>query len=196
VVKSGGVQWMSAGSGIVHSEAAGKSFVQQGGTLEIIQLWINLPGSLKMSAPTYYPFDQEELPGYDTDGVRLKVICGQVDKWQGPVKHPTPILACMLHLKPEAKVSLPTNPNWNTLLYQLAGNDQVNQTEVAGRQLVDFNPSEGTIYIECKESSRLLLVSGEPINEPLAQYGPFVMNKPEELNQAIEDYQLGKMGTL
>ncbi len=196
LVKAGGVQWMSAGSGIVHAEAAGEDFVARGGKFEIIQLWINLPSRLKMSPPTYYPFDFEELAGYDSPEITLKVACGSVLDFQGPVQHPTPITAAMILMTAGAELVIPTDPEQNTLLYQLGGSSNVNDNLVEGRNLIDFSPQGIDVAINCQQDCRLLLVSGAPINEPLAQYGPFVMNKPEELNQAIEDYQLGKMGVL
>ena len=196
IVKAGGVQWMSAGSGIVHAEAAGSEFIEKGGTFEIIQLWINLPSKLKMSAPSYQPFDEQELPGMVKEDISVKVISGSLLGHQGPVQHPTPVLASMIQIKAQSHISIPSNPDWNTLLYQLGGSSMVNQSQVDGRRLIDFSPSGIEIQINCQQDCRMLLVSAAAINEPLAQYGPFVMNRPEELNQAIEDYQQGKMGVL
>ena len=198
IVKAGGVQWMSAGSGIVHSEFAAKDFVKQGGTLEIIQLWINLPASLKMTAPSYQPFDESEVPRFEDphQGVQVNVICGEFQNLQGPVQHPQPLTAYTINLNEGGAIKIPTNPDWHVLLYQLAGTTKVDQTEIQGRQLVDFNFDGHEIAIQGVKQSTLLLVSGKPIAEPLAQYGPFVMNRPEELRQAMDDYQSGKMGSL
>lgn len=187
---------MSAGSGIVHSEEAGADFVAQGGTLEIIQLWVNLPRALKMSSPSYQPFDAPDIPRYEDEGVQLNVVSGRYLELQGPVEHPFPITAYTLSMQPQSELAITTNHQWNLLLYQLAGETLVNDTKLSGRQLAIFNFDRSDILLQGVQSSRLLLVSAAPINEPLAQYGPFVMNRPEELNQAIEDYQQGKMGAL
>ena len=198
MVHSGGVQWMSAGSGIVHAESVGAELVKNGGAYEMIQLWINLPAELKMSEPSYQPFDQYEIPYYKNteDTARLNVVCGTYQDLKGPVRHPTEITAYTISMKPGAALTIPTNRDWNVLLYQLGGETNVNNGSLIGRQLAYFNFDGDLLEINANESSRLLLVSGPPINEPLAQYGPFVMNRAEELQQAIEDYQAGKMGVL
>ena len=198
VVKAGGVQWMSAGSGIIHSEFADNEFVKQGGALEIIQLWINLPAALKMTAPTYQPFDQAEIPRYEDphQEIQINVVCGEFNGLKGPVQHPQPLTAYTISLKEGSKITIPSNPQWHLLIYQLAGATGINQSEIRGRQLVDFNFNGEIIELQAIENSRLLLVSAQPIGEPLAQYGPFVMNRPEELRQAMDDYQSGEMGVL
>ena len=198
VVNSGGVQWMSAGSGIVHAESVGSDLVKNGGAYEMIQLWINLPRQLKMSEPTYQPFDQNEIPFFQNPEktLRLNVVCGKYHDLQGPVKHPGEISAYTIMMEPNASLTIPTNAKWNVILYQLGGETTVNNGSLTGRQLANFNFDGDQLKIEAVESSRLLFVSGPPINEPLAQYGPFVMNSPEELQQAIQDYQEGKMGVL
>ncbi len=198
VVSSGGVQWMSAGSGIVHAESVGSDLVAKGGEYEMIQLWINLPQELKMSEPSYQPFDQHQIPFYqDPDQkLRLNVICGTFDNLQGPVKHPNEITAYTLSMEPGATLTIPTDNNWNCILYQLGGETKVSNGTLKDRQLAYFNFDGDMVDIEALKSSRLLFISGAPINEPLAQYGPFVMNRPEELQQAIEDFQTGKMGVL
>ncbi len=200
VVSGGGVQWMSAGSGIVHSEQAGSEMVRQGGTFEIIQLWVNLPSELKMSSPSYQPFQREEIPSYKNQRstVNLNVISGTYQGLKGPVDHPLPIEAYTIQLKPSGNIVIPVPEEWNLLLYQLAGAVTINHHKypVEGRQLVVFNQDGNEVEISCSKSSRLLLVTAPPIPEPMAQYGPFVMNRAEELQQAIEDYQSGKMGVL
>jgi redox-sensitive bicupin YhaK (pirin superfamily) len=198
VVSSGGVQWMSAGSGIVHAESAGSELVENGGAYEMIQLWINLPRDLKMSEPSYQPFDQEQIPFYQDDRktVRLNVVCGSYLDLIGPVKHPTEMTAYTISMEPGGSMVIPTNQKWNAVLYQLGGSTTVNNGNLEDRQLAYFNFDGELLEITASQASRLLFVSGAPINEPLAQYGPFVMNRPEELQQAIHDYQQGKMGVL
>ncbi len=197
-VTGGGVQWMSAGSGIVHSESVGKELIEAGGPFEMIQLWINLPRHLKMSEPSYQPFDADDIPCFQdqTGKTRLNVIAGQYNGLQGPVNHPTPVEAFTIHLEPGGSLTIPTNQDWNVLLYQLAGNTEIGSGRLQGRQLAVFNFEGEAIKLMAREPGRYLYLSAPPINEPLAQYGPFVMNRPEELQQAIRDYQDGKMGEL
>jgi len=198
IVSSGGVQWMSAGKGIVHAESVGQQLIEKGGAYEIIQLWINLPADLKMSEPSYQPFDADEIPYYQDqrDKVRLNVVCGSYRDLKGPVEHPTPIEAYTLQVEAGGEITIPTNPEWNFLVYQLGGKSTVGNGDLSGRQLAHFNYDHPEVRIRAQQVSRFLVVSGPTINEPLAQYGPFVMNRPEELQQAIADYQNGKMGVL
>jgi redox-sensitive bicupin YhaK (pirin superfamily) len=198
IVSGGGVQWMSAGSGIVHAESAGSDLVRNGGPFEMIQLWVNLPRSLKMSEPTYQPFDAAEIPCFQdqTKKVKLNVIAGSYLDLKGPVKHPAEIAAFTIYIKEGGSLTITTNTDWNVVLYQLGGQTQVGNGTLEGRQLAYFNFDDNELKLHAKQDSRFLYVSAPPINEPLAQYGPFVMNRPEELQQAIEDYQSGKMGTL
>lgn len=198
IVSTGGVQWMSAGKGIVHSESIGEDLVETGGPYEIIQLWINLPSSQKMSEPSYQPFDAEEIPCFQDEHkkINLNIICGQYHDLKGPVVHPTPVEAFTMHMKKGSTITIPSNPDWNLLIYQLGGESIVSDANLKGRQLAQFNYNDSTIPFQAVEDSRFLMVSAPSINEPLAQYGPFVMNRPEELQAAIRDYQEGKMGYL
>jgi redox-sensitive bicupin YhaK (pirin superfamily) len=114
----------------------------------------------------------------------------------GPVNHPTEIEAYTLFLEAGGSITIPTNNEWNFIVYQLGGSTKVNNGVLTGRQLAYFNFEGTEVKFHAQENSRFLLVSGPIINEPLAQYGPFVMNRPQELQQAIDDYQAGKMGKL
>ena len=198
MVSSGGVQWMSAGSGLVHAESAGPDLIKNGGPFEMIQLWINLPKALKMSKPSYQPFDAGEISSYrDKDGkVNLNIIAGTYQGQRGPVNHPVEIEAFTIHMQSGGELTIPTHQHWNVVLYQLGGNSEVSNGVLEDRQLVYFNFDGSQLNLKAKQNSRFLYVSAPPINEPLAQYGPFVMNRPEELQQAIKDYQSGKMGSL
>ena len=198
IVSSGGVQWMSAGKGIVHAESVGAELVKNGGAYEMIQLWVNLPKHLKMSPPSYQPFDAAEIPCFQGEqkDKKLNIISGSYQGLKGPVQHPTEITAYTLYMDPGASLSITTNADWNVLLYQLGGHSEVNNGTLKDRQLAYFNFDGTELELKAHSQSRFLLVSAPPINEPLAQYGPFVMNRPEELQQAIDDYQSGKMGFL
>ncbi len=198
IVSTGGVQWMSAGKGIVHAESVGRDLVETGGPYEIIQLWINLPANIKMSEPSYQPFDAEEIPFFQDQQkkVKLNIVSGHYQDLKGPVKHPTPVEAYTLQMKAGGTVTIPSNPDWNLIVYQLGGKSIVGNGNLTGRQLAHFNYDDPEVPFKAEEDSRFLIVSAPSINEPLAQYGPFVMNRPEELQLAIRDYQEGKMGNL
>ena len=196
VVSSGGVQWMSAGKGIVHAESVAEQLVRNGGAYEMIQLWINLPQELKMSEPSYQPFDRDEIPSFQGENTTVNIISGSFEGLKGPVKHPTEVTAYTVYMDADSSLTITTNSDWNVLIYQLGGNTQVSNGTLSGRQLAYFNYDGTEIKMTANGASRFLFVSAPPINEPLAQYGPFVMNRPHELQQAIEDYQQGKMGVL
>ncbi|MGI9542391.1 MAG: pirin family protein [Cyclobacteriaceae bacterium] len=196
VIKAGGVQWTTAGAGIVHSESAAPDFVAEGGTLEIIQLWINLPRELKLTPADYHGLQRDAIPSSNDDNVRVNVISGSYNDIEGPVKSLTSITAYTIELGATGKVDFQFPIDQNLLIYQLNGSTIINGETVTEKQLVYFKRDYSEVTVEAKTESVLLLVAGSPIDEPLAQYGPFVMNTQQEIMQAVEDYQTGKMGTL
>ena len=151
-----------------------------------------------MSEPPYQPFDAAEIPCYQDQAkkVKLNVIAGSYSGFKGPVKHPSEIEAFTIYIEEGGVLTLTSKSDWNAILYQLGGHSEVSNGTMEGRQLAHFNYDGVDIKLHAKRDSRFLFVSAPSINEPLAQYGPFVMNRPEELQQAISDYQSGKMGRL
>ncbi|HET9056020.1 MAG TPA: pirin family protein [Chitinophagaceae bacterium] len=199
IISSGGVQWMTSGMGIIHAEYASKRFRKTGGKLEAIQLWINLPAKLKMIQPNYQGFQKEDIPYKELNNERgqVNIISGSWNGLVGPIESITNIKAFTLELKKGAEVQFEFAPTENVLFYLLKGNVDVNESQwITDRTMLEFERADGFIAIKTREDSLILLVSGEPINEPIAQYGPFVMNNQTELMQAIKDYQMGKMGVL
>jgi len=199
VIGPGDVQWMTAASGIVHEELHETEFAKKGGTLHAIQLWVNLPKASKMSAPGYQTIVNAEIPAVDLDGGagRVRVIAGSFLGHKGPARTFTPVELYDLDLKAGHRVQLSVPNGQNTSLLVLQGKAAVNDSRDAGEaELVVCKRSGSEIVIDARQDSRLLLMSGEPIEEPIARYGPFVMNTREELVQAVEDYQTGKMGHL
>ncbi len=198
IIKAGGVQWMTAGMGIVHSEGIPQSFIEKGGSLEIIQLWVNLPSKFKMVQPKYQGFQQAEIPAFiDQNGkVRVNVIAGNYGEWEGPVDSLTGITALTIELKAGGKAHLQEKMERNALLYQLNGLATVNGVATGNNKMVLFNQDGESIEIEAQTDGVLLYVAGDPIQEKVAQYGPFVMNDQTEILQAMRDYQIGKMGML
>ena len=196
IIQSGGVQWTTAGKGIVHSESAAPEFVAQGGALEIIQLWINLPKKLKLTPPGYQGLQRADIPFVEKDNLRINVISGEFNDIKGPISSLTDITAYTLEFKKGATTEFEIPTEQNLLIYQLNGATNVNWKEVTDKQLIYFDQDASEIKIEALTDALLLLVAGAPIDEPMTQYGPFVMNTQQEILQAMEDYQAGRMGTL
>ncbi len=198
VIGPGDVQWMTAASGVVHEELHEKEFAKKGGTLHAIQLWVNLPRASKMSAPGYQTILNADIPAIDLgDGGKLRVIAGSFQGRKGPARTFTPIQLYDLQLKAGAPVSLTFLDGHNTSLFVLQGSISVNGSSNAGEaELIVCKRHGSQVTIEAQADSRLLVMSGEPIEEPIARYGPFVMNTQAELVQAVKDYQAGKMGHL
>jgi hypothetical protein len=198
VIGPGDVQWMTAASGVVHEEFHEKEFAKRGGTLHAIQLWVNLPRASKMSAPGYQTILNADIPAIDLDGGgALRVIAGSFRGQKGPAHTFTPIQLYDLQLKAGASASLIFPDGHNTSIFVLQGSISVNGSSKAGEaELIVCKRNGSQVTVEAREDSRLLIMSGEPIEEPIARYGPFVMNTKAELVQAVQDYQAGKMGHL
>ena len=197
VIGPGDVQWMTAASGIVHEEFHEKEFASKGGTLHAIQLWVNLPRASKMSAPGYQTILNADIPAIELGGGELRVIAGSYQGRKGPALTFTPIQLYDLQLKVGARTSLTLPDGHNTSIFVMQGGVSVNGSPNAGEaELIVCNRNGSQVTIEAQEDSRILIMSGEPIQEPIARYGPFVMNTNAELVQAVKDYQAGKMGHL
>lgn len=191
----GDVQWMTAAAGIMHDEFHSETFTRAGGTLDMVQLWVNLPARDKMSAPGYQAIRSDQIPAFPlADGAgRLRIIAGEYEGQRGPAHTFSPINLWDLRLHGGASVRLPAVDGWNTALVVLKGTVRVNGQEEAGEaQLVLLDPSGRDIELEAQEDAVLLLLSGEPIDEPIVGYGPFVMNSEEEIHQAIADFNSGR----
>jgi redox-sensitive bicupin YhaK (pirin superfamily) len=197
-IHPGDVQWMTAGSGVVHEEKHESQFTKNGGTFEMIQLWVNLPKIHKMTTPRYQGITSAEIPKVAFgDDSYARVIAGELQGVKGPAKTFTPVNVFDVRLAAGAKAEIELGEGHHTAVVLLRGGVSVNGSNVHGAaQLAVLSPAGETVAIEAKEESTLLILSGEPINEPVASYGPFVMNTQDEIRQAIEDYQSGKMGHL
>jgi len=199
VIGPGDVQWMTAASGIVHEEFHEKEFAKQGGTLHAIQLWVNLPRTSKMSAPGYQTILNDDIPSIDLEGGagRLRVVAGSFQQRKGPAHTCSPIELYDLELKAGHHALLTLPEGHNASLFVLHGRASVNGGQEAGEaELIVCSRNGSQVAVVVHEDSRLLVMAGEPIDEPIARYGPFVMNTKAELVQAVNDYQAGKMGHL
>lgn len=195
-IRSGGVQWMTAGSGLVHSETSSAEFRRKGGPVELIQLWINLPARLKMTPPDYRGLQKEDIPVAETDGTSAAIASGTWAGVQGPVSAPGGTELATLTLSPGAAYSREVPAGKSVLFYVLNGDVTVNGTNVRGRALVVFGEDGGLVELASDSGCRVLWGIAEPLREPVVAHGPFVMNTTDEIRQALADYQNGKMGFL
>ncbi|MBH0200737.1 MAG: pirin family protein [Nitrospira sp.] len=199
VIGPGDVQWMTAASGVVHEELHEKNWAQQGGTFQAIQLWVNLPRTQKMSAPRYQTILNVDIPKVELEGGagRLRVIAGTIQGQKGPAHTVTPVELYDLELAANRRAELHLPDGYNTSVFVVQGLVSVNGSRDAGEaELFVCMRNGSSVAIEARGDSRLLILSGQPIEEPIARYGPFVMNAKAELVQAVNDYQAGKMGHL
>ncbi|MGK2950747.1 MAG: pirin family protein [Acidimicrobiales bacterium] len=204
VISDGDTQWMTAGGGILHKEAPPEEVVARGGTFHGVQLWVNLPGALKMTAPRYQDIRGGEvalLTNHD-GGALLRVIAGEVGGHQGPGITHTPIALLHATVSPGARLRLPWDPGHNALVYALSGAGSVGPDRVALRsgQLAVLGAGDVVVVeAEAQQDARspaleVIVLGGRPIGEPVAAYGPFVMNTRAELQQAFDDFNAGRLG--
>ncbi|TLY24829.1 MAG: pirin family protein [Nitrospirae bacterium] len=199
VIGPGDVQWMTAASGIVHEELHEKEWAKRGGTLQAIQLWVNLPKSSKMSPPGYQTIVNDQIPVVQLDGGAgsLRVIAGSVGGAKGPAKTFTPIELYDVRLRAGHSMPLQIPNGYNVGLLILSGQASVEGAHrLSEADLAVFASTGESVTIIAEEDATILVMAGEAIDEPVARYGPFVMNTKAELIQAMNDYQAGKMGHL
>ncbi len=199
VIGPGDVQWMTAASGVVHEELHEKEFAQKGGLLEGIQLWVNLPKAFKMTAPRYQTLLGSEIPTVDLGGGagRLRVIAGEFRGVKGPAKTFSPVHLYDLQLAAGHRTEFALPEGFNSSVFVLHGQVVVNGSQTVDEVEIALLGQRGErVVLEAKKDATILVLSGEPIAEPIARYGPFVMNTRDEIIQAVHDYQAGKMGHL
>lgn len=192
----GDVQWMTAGAGVIHSEMPEKEFAQKGGVLHGFQLWVNLPRRDKMMQPRYQDVPAGKIPVVQKDGVSVRVIAGESLGAKAVIDTRTPIMYLHFTLKAGAKISQPVPADYNVFAYVVEGRAALGGKEAKRGQVVTFAKDGDSVSIEAKDDASVLLIGGVPLGEPVARYGPFVMNTQDEIYQAIEDYRAGRMGTI
>lgn len=197
VIHAGGVQWMTAGSGIVHAEISPEAFLREGGPLEILQLWVNLPSRLKMSEPRYVGLQQEGIPAVQlAGGGTLNLIAGEWQGQAGPIESLTGVFMSTLALPAGAHEQLPVAPGRQVFLYVVSGDVTVGGEPAKAHHLIEVDRDGESLSIEAASDALLLFGHGEVIDEPVYSHGPFVMTNRDEIVQAVEDYQNGKFGGL
>ncbi|HLF38289.1 MAG TPA: pirin family protein [Burkholderiales bacterium] len=192
----GDVQWMTAASGIVHEEWHEREFTRRGGTMEMAQLWVNLPAKHKMAAPAYQDIRGAQIPIVDVGtGSSVRVIAGEFRGARGPARTFTPINVWDARLKAGGRVELDLPDGHTTLLAVLRGKVSINGGESAGPAELAILERAGTrVILEAGEDATVLVLNGQPIDEPVVGHGPFVMNTPDEIRQAFSDFHSGRLG--
>ncbi|MBN9609062.1 MAG: pirin [Actinobacteria bacterium 69-20] len=206
LITPGATQWMTAGAGLLHIETPPVDLVEAGGLFNGFQLWVNLPAKDKFLTPKYQPVEAKDVLLLATSdaGALLRVIAGTVDGHTGPGSTHTPITMLHASIAPGAQLSLPWQPTYNALAYVFAGSGTAGPSRAAvhGGNMVAFGSGDRLLLAaDAKQDSRtssmeVLLLGGEPIGEPMVHYGPFVMNTRDELVQALDDYQAGRLGVV
>jgi quercetin 2,3-dioxygenase len=198
IIGPGDVQWMTAASGVVHEEMHSEKLTREGGELEMVQLWVNLPARAKMSAPGYQALVDGDFPRVSIGAAEARVIAGSVAGATGPARTHTPITIFDLAFGSEGSAEFELPRSYNVMTFNLEGSVRVGEGDRSLNvgELAVLVPQEGSVVVHASAGARVLVLSGEPIDEPVAAYGPFVMNSREELVQAVQDYQSGRMGHL
>ena len=198
VVNPGEIQWMTAGSGILHKEYHEEKFSKAGGIFQMVQLWVNLPKKDKSNAPGYQTITANDYGIYELPdgGGIVEVIAGELNGVKGPVKTHSPINMYNIKIKKGNELTFELSSNWNSAALVVEGSATINEADVPADSLLIFENEGEQVRIFAKEDSTILVLSGEPIDEPIAAYGPFVMNTHDELEQAYLDYNAGKYGVL
>jgi len=196
-IEAGGIQWMTAGKGIIHSENSSKEFLKNGGSVEILQLWVNLPTKFKNVDPAYIGLQKDEIPHLilNNGKVTLNAISGSWDGQEAAIHSLADIHLATISFEKSGKYSINIPEEKSVLFYLISGQLMVNGEKVEKLELVEFDNLEGEIQIEATENSLLLIGHAEPNNEPIVAQGPFVMNTEDEIDEAYADYEQGKFGS-
>ena len=198
IIGQGDVQWMTAASGVLHKEFHEREWAKEGGIFQMVQLWVNLPAKDKMSRPKYQAIENKEMTKVDLgNNSFVEVIAGEYQGKKGPATTFSPVNMMNAKLKAGGKAEFSFPANFNTAALVIEGSAIINGEEkVPTDQFVLFENEGETFTVETQEDSIILILSGEPLNEPIYPHGPFVMNTREEIMQAFEDYNTGKFGYL
>jgi redox-sensitive bicupin YhaK (pirin superfamily) len=199
IIGPGDVQWMTAASGVVHEELFSDKFTREGGELEMVQLWVNLPAAKKMSTPGYQSLLDKQFPRLTLGAAEARLVAGKLEGQTGPAHTHTPITVFDLKFERAGNSEFSLGKGHNVLVFALEGTLSIGENRqelVPGALAIMKRDDDGIIRLDAAPGARALVLSGEPIDEPVASYGPFVMNTREELMLAMSDYQSGKMGHL
>jgi redox-sensitive bicupin YhaK (pirin superfamily) len=198
IIEAGGIQWMTAGSGLVHAELSPDAFKQRGGPLEILQLWVNLPPRLKMTPPRYVGLQRDSIPAIPTpDGKgTVNLVSGRWNGHDGAMQPLTDVFMSTVELRAGGSVAFPDVSGRNVFLYVVRGSVRVGVEPAQPHSLIELSDDGDTVEITADTDAVLLFGHAEPIGAPVVSYGPFVMNTRDEISQAIRDYQAGKFNAV
>ena len=198
IIRAGGVQWMTAGSGLIHAEISPREFLETGGPLEILQLWVNLPPHLKMTQPAYTGLQKEDIPALSLDGgrVTMHLTAGEWEGTRGPVQSLTGVFMSTIDFKAGGRLRVRDLADRNVFLYVVRGALRAGMADdrISAFHLVELGHEGDEVEMTAIEDSVVLFGHAEPIGAPVVSHGPFVMNSRAEIEQAIRDYQAGKFG--
>jgi quercetin 2,3-dioxygenase len=198
VIGPGDVQWMTAASGILHEEFHSPAYGERGGPFEMAQLWVNLPAADKMAKPAYQGITDAQIPSVPLadEAGRVRVIAGNIEGHKGPARTFSPMNVWDVRLNAGKGLQAPQKEGWTVLVIVLAGTVLINDTVLRDKQMATLSTQGTGVNIEANNDAKLLLLAGEPIDEPVVGYGPFVMNTRAEISQAIADFNSGKFGEM
>lgn len=197
VITAGGIQWMTAGKGLIHAEVSSDEFKKQGGDLEILQLWLNLPAKRKMTEPFYKGLQKKDIPSLTLDEGKITVnlISGSWDGQKGAFESASNIHLNTIYFKEGGQLEIDVPAENNIFFYVIRGSLKANGTQVEALHLAEFENDGSKLQIEADADSILLFGHAKPFNEPMIAQGPFVMNTEQEIMQAYDDYRQGKFGS-
>ncbi|MGZ3499263.1 MAG: pirin family protein [Vulcanimicrobiaceae bacterium] len=197
-IRSGDVQWMTAGAGVIHSEMPSQEIMQRGGKMHGFQIWVNLPRDRKLSQPRYQEYNSRQLPVVTGSGSWIRIIAGEVDGKRSPIE--TAVPTTMLHVKlaPKASATINIAPGSNAVVHTIGGAGTVEGTALREHDVALIAQSPTTLHLTAADDHpfEALVLAGVPLNEPVARYGPFVMNTTQEIQQAFSDFQSGRFGEI
>lgn len=188
VIESGGVQWMTAGSGLIHSETSSAKFMREGGVVNILQLWMNLPAKLKFTPPAYTGLQADEIPAIAKEKSVVHLISGELFGERGPIESITDLTMSWIDFEEGAEMTIDVPSDARIFFYVESGSLEVNGRTANNRQLVNFEIAEGSVHIVTNSAARILFGFGAPFGDPIVAYGPFVMNSEDEIRKAIADF--------
>lgn len=196
-IRSGDVQWMTAGAGVIHSEMPSQKMMREGGRMHGFQIWVNLPRSLKMSQPRYQEYSGAQLPLVESDGRWVRIIAGEFEGRRSPIETTVPTTMLHVKLQPGASAEFSIAPGSNAIVHAMGGSAQVEGRNVRAHEAALLENAPTALHVQAGgEGFEALLLAGVPLGEPVARYGPFVMNDVDELQKAFDDYQSGRFGAI
>ncbi|MFN2450401.1 MAG: pirin family protein [Candidatus Baltobacteraceae bacterium] len=196
-LRPGDVQWMTAGAGVIHSELPSSEMLERGGRMHGFQIWVNLPARLKMATPRYQEYAAQQLPFVETSGAHVRIIAGEYGGRRSPIETTVPTTMLHVNLDAGASAAFAIAPRSNAIVHAISGSAAVQGKQLPEHNAALFEPSPGVLDVSANEGRfEALVLAAVPLGEPVARYGPFVMNTADELQQAFEDFQAGRFGEI